>query len=132
MPFRSTRKNIETVANLEQESLRERSLSERISDAIAGFAGTLAFFVLHILWFVGWALINSGRFGSVRPFDPYPYPFLTMAVSLEAVLVSTSVLIKQNRMSRRAEQRSHLNLQIDLLSERELTKLLQMQRMICA
>jgi uncharacterized membrane protein len=132
MPFRATRKNIETVANLEQESLRDRSLSERISDAIAGFAGTLAFFIVHVAGFALWAAVNSGRISFIRPFDPYPYAFLTMAVSLEGVLVATFVLIKQNRMSRRAERRDHLMLQVDLLAERELTKLLQMQRLICA
>jgi uncharacterized membrane protein len=55
-----------------------------------------------------------------------------MLVSLEGVLLSTFVLIKQNRMSQRADQRAHLSLQISLLSEKELTKILQLQRLICA
>ena len=127
----TTRENIETVARLESEFLEHRTLSERISDTIAGFAGTLLFFLAHVGWFVVWAVVNSGALPFIRPFDPYPYPFLTMAVSLEGVLVATFVLIKQNRVSRRADHRDHLNLQIDLLAEKEITKILQMQRLIC-
>jgi uncharacterized membrane protein len=67
----------------------------------------------------------------IRAFDPYPYILLTMIVSLEGVLLSTFVLMKQNRMTKRAEQRDHLNLQVDLLSEREITKMLQLQRLMC-
>ena len=65
-------------------------------------------------------------------FDPYPFALLCMLVSLEGVLLSTFVLIKQNRMSQRADQRAHLDLQVNLLSEKEVTKLLQLQRLICA
>ena len=121
----SSQENINTVARLESEFLEERTVSERISDGIAGFAGTLFFFVLHITWFAVWAFLNSGKLALIHPFDPYPFPFLTMAVSLEGVLVSTFVLIKQNRASRRADNRNHLNLQIDLLAEKEVTKMLQ-------
>jgi uncharacterized membrane protein len=126
----ATEANIETVVKLEQESREGRTLSDRVGDAIAGFAGSMPFVGLHLLWFGCWIAINSGKVG-VRPFDPYPFIFLSMMVSLEAVLLSTFVLMKQNRMSRRGEQRDHLNLQIDLLSEKEITKMLQMQRMIC-
>lgn|SRR5690349_21420686 len=122
--------NIRTVARLEQEFLERRTLSERAGDAIAGFAGSMYFVILHITWFASWIVINSGKIGIV-PFDRFPYIFLSMLVSLEAVLLSTFVLMKQNRMSRRAEQRDHLTLQVDLLAEKEITKMLQMQRLLC-
>lgn len=64
-------------------------------------------------------------------FDPYPFALLCMLVSLEGVLLSTFVLIKQNRMSQRADQRNHLDLQVNMLAEKEITKLLQLQRLIC-
>ena len=67
----------------------------------------------------------------MRKFDPYPFIFLSMIVSVEAVLLSTFVLMKQNRMAERVDQRDHLNLQIDLLAEEEITKILQLQRLIC-
>jgi uncharacterized membrane protein len=76
-------------------------------------------------------VVNSGRVPGIEPFDPYPYVLLTMVVSMEGVIVATFVLMKQNRMSRRGDQRDHLNLQIDLLAEKEITKILQLQRLMC-
>jgi uncharacterized membrane protein len=123
--------NIETVARLEQRFLDERNRRERIGDAIAGFAGTMTFVLLQLAVFVVYAVLNSGAVPGIRPWDPYPYILLALLVSLEGVLLSTFVLMKQNRMSRRAEQRNHLDLQINLLAEKEITKMLQMQRRIC-
>ena len=88
--------------------------------------------MLHLTWFGFWVAINTGWLGAKLKFDPYPFALLCMLVSLEGVLLSTFVLIKQNRMSQRADQRAHLDLQINLLSEKEITKLLQLQRLICA
>jgi uncharacterized membrane protein len=126
----TTEENIQTVVRLEEEYLEKRTGWERIGDLVAGFAGGMPFVILHVVWFAAWIAINSGRLG-IRPFDPYPFIFLSMVVSLESVLLSTFVLIKQNRMSRRAEHRDHLNLQIDLLAEKEITKMLGMQRLLC-
>lgn len=123
--------NIESVARLEERSLEQRSVSEHIGDAIADFVGSIPFVLLHVTLFVCWVLINAGYVSFIPRFDPYPYVLLTMIVSLEGVLLSTFVLIKQNRMSKRADQRNHLNLQIDLLAEKEVTKVLQMQRKLC-
>jgi uncharacterized membrane protein len=127
----SARSNIESVARLEERSLEQRSVSEQVGDAIADFVGSIPFVLLHVTLFVCWVLINAGYVPFIPRFDPYPYVLLTMIVSLEGVLLSTFVLIKQNRMSRRADQRNHLNLQIDLLAEKEITKMLQMQRHLC-
>jgi len=71
--------------------------------------------------------MNAG----ILRFDPYPFALLCMLVSLEGVLLSTFVLIKQNRMSQRADHRNHLDLQVNMLAEKEITKLLQLQRLIC-
>jgi uncharacterized membrane protein len=125
------RANIETVARLEQDFLEQRTTTDRVGDAITGFAGTMKFVILHIVVLTGWFVVNSGVVPFIRPFDPYPYILMTMMVSLEGVLLATFILIKQNRMSRRADQRDHLNLQIDLLAEKEITKILQMQRQLC-
>jgi uncharacterized membrane protein len=122
----ATERNIETVANLERRFLRDRTWLDYIADAIAGFTGSI-YFVLITLWF----LINTGHFFGFPKFDPYPFILLAMVVSVEAVLLSTFVLMKQNRMSQRVDQRDHLNLQIDLLAEEEITKILQLQRAIC-
>lgn len=124
----SAEANINTVVQLEEEALRSRRTADRISDSVANFVGSVPFVSMHIAWFIVWASLN---YRWLR-FDPYPFPLLCMLVSLESVIISTFVLIKQNRMSQRADHRSHLDLQINLLAEKEVTKLLQMQRLICA
>ena len=127
----SARSNIEIVARMEQEFLAQRTLTDKIGDWIADAMGTMTFVILQLVGMVVWAVVNAGLVPGVKPFDPYPYVLLTMLVSMEGVLVAVFVLMKQNRMSRRADQRDHLNLQIDLLSEKEITKMLQLQRRIC-
>jgi len=116
---------IRTIIRLRLKAARERTLQERIADAITGFSGRMLFVYVHILWFTAWILVNSGRFG-LRPFDPFPFGLLTMIVSLEAIFLATFVLISQNRMSQQAEHRADLDLHIDLLTEYELTRVLQM------
>ncbi len=102
-------------------------MADRVSDSIANFVGSIRFVIIHVAWFGIWVVLNAGRWR----FDPYPFPLLCMLVSLEGVLLSTFVLIKQNRMSQRADHRSHLDLQINLLAEKEITKVLQLQRLVC-
>lgn len=123
--------NIAAICALEEEALSKRTLSDRISDAIANFVGSIPFVVVHLIWFIVWVAVNMGWLLGALKFDPYPFALLCMLVSLEGVLLSTFVLIKQNRMSQHADQRAHLDLQINLLSEREVTKMLQLQRLIC-
>jgi uncharacterized membrane protein len=117
--------SIQTIVRLEEEFLQSRGLLDRVADAIANFTGSIVFVVVHIMGFAAWFLINSGAVPGIRPFDPFPFVLLAMTVSCEAVLLSTFVLMKQNRMSARSEQRDHLHLQVALLTERELTKVLQ-------
>jgi uncharacterized membrane protein len=116
---------IRTIINLRLKAARERTLQDRIADLITGFSGRMLFVYVHIAWFALWLLLNTGLFG-IRPFDPFPYGLLTMIVSLEAIFLSTFVLISQNRMSVQAEHRADLDLHIDLLAEYELTRVLQM------
>jgi len=75
---------------------------------------------------------NTGRIPGVKPFDPWPFSLLGVMVAVEAVVLSSFIIMRQNRMMRRGEQRDHLNLQIDLLAEKEITALLQMVRALCA
>ena len=114
-----------TIIKLRLKAARERSLQDRIADAITSFSGRMVFVYVHIVWFGAWILLNGGRFG-VHPFDPFPYGLLTMVVSLEAIFLSTFVLISQNRLSKEAERRADLDLHIGLLTEHELTRVLQM------
>ena len=91
----------------------------------------MTFVMLHVIWFTLWFLINTGHL-FIAPFDPFPFILLAMAVSVEAVLLSTFVLMKQNRMARRSEEREQLHLQIAMLAEREATKTLQILRGLCS
>lgn len=122
--------NIETIAKMEEAFLQSRTIWDRIADKIVAFTGSIVFVLVHLGAFLSWFLINLGMVPGLRPFDPYPFVLLAMTVSCEAVLLSTFVLMKQNRMSSRAEQRDHLHLQVALLAEKELTKLLQGQQRI--
>ena len=124
---RSAQDNINTIVRLEDQALKDRTWADRLSDVIASFVGSLPFIIIHVIWFGIWVALNAG----ILRFDPYPFALLCMLVSLEGVLLSTFVLIKQNRMSQRADHRGHLDLQINLLAEKEVTKVLQLQRLIC-
>jgi uncharacterized membrane protein len=116
---------VQTIVHMRLKAERKRSLEERIADVITSFSGRMLFVYIHVVWFSAWILLNSGLFG-LEPFDPFPYGLLTMIVSLEAIFLSTFVLISQNRMSKQDEQRNNLDLHIDLLTEYELTRVLQM------
>ncbi|MGI8991866.1 MAG: DUF1003 domain-containing protein [Bryobacteraceae bacterium] len=128
----AVRRNIETVVKLEERSLQERSVSERLADAIGTFCGSMSFVALHLAVFTFWILVNLGLVPGIPEFDKFPFLLLSVAVSIEAIFLSTFVLMKQNRMSRRAEIRANLDLQINLLTEKEITLALQMLQLIGA
>jgi uncharacterized membrane protein len=121
--------NIRSVAEMQKHLEQERCFTERLADLIGGFSGSMSFVLIHVVFIVAWFLVNTLPLG-IRHFDPYPFILLAMIVSVEAVLLSTFVLMKQNRMQRQSDIRAHLNLQVDLLSEKEITKVLQMLRAI--
>src|SRR5438067_1836695 len=109
-------RNIETLVALKRHRNRQRNVQDRAADAITGFSGSMAFVYIHVILFAGWMILGNGMFG-LPTFDPYPYQLLTMAVSLEAIFLSTFVLVSQNRMAKDADQRADLDLHIDLLTE---------------
>jgi uncharacterized membrane protein len=121
--------NIRAIIDLERTALAASSWSARVSDAISRFAGSLWFVLCHLTAFVAWAAWNALASPSMQ-FDPYPYGLLTFIVSLEGVLIATFVLITQNRMAVQSDRRDHLNLQVDLLAEQEMTLMLRMLRRI--
>ena len=125
------RKNIRAIADLEQRALRQRNAADRISDAISRAMGSAPFALIHLLVFAAWLLVNTRTLPVIEPFDPFPFNFLTLVVSLEAIFLSVFVLMSQNRMTRQAEKRAHLDLQVDMLAEQELTASLQMVQRLC-
>lgn len=125
-------RHIKAISALEQQALQRRSGAERMSDFIVSQAGRVWAIVLHLAWFTLWIVWNSGRVPRVRPFDPFPYMGLSTVVSLEAIFLSLFILVSQNRATRRADERAHLDLQVNLLAEREATKMLQLLQALCA
>jgi uncharacterized membrane protein len=127
----SARTNVRTIARLEKAMLHHQSPTARVSNAICRGAGSGPFILVHVVWFSSWVLVNLGYVPAVAPFDPFPFTFLTMVVSLEAIFLSIFVLISQNHMAHMADRRAHLDLQINLLAEQENTIMLRMLRRLC-
>jgi uncharacterized membrane protein len=111
--------------DLRQQAQRRQGIQDRIADAITRFTGSMVFVYIHLIWIGSWVVVNLGWVG-IRPFDPYPFGLLTMIGSLEAIFLSTFVLISQNRMAAAADRRAELDLQISLLSEHEVTQAIKM------
>src|SRR6202043_3315331 len=126
-----TQFNIAAIAKLEEEALERRTRTERQSDAIVKFIGSVKFLLFHVILVAVWSTVNLGLIPNVKPFDPFPFGVLAMLVSSESVFLTIFVLISQGRMSRQSERRSHLDLQVGMLSEQELTTILQMLQKLC-
>jgi uncharacterized membrane protein len=129
-PPDTARSNVARVAKLEASALDARSLGARCATGLVRFAGTTTFAAIHLVWFVVWLAVNTGLVPGVRPFDPYPFSFLTLVVSLEAIFLSIWILIGQNEMERLADRRAHLDLQINMLAEQESTAAIRMLQRI--
>jgi uncharacterized membrane protein len=117
-----TERNVQTIVELEEAARANRSGSDRIAGAIAKFCGSMSFVWAHVILFATWLILNITP--GVEHFDPFPFTFLTLIVSLEAIFLSTFILISQNLEMRLSERRNHLDLQINLLTEQENTKML--------
>jgi uncharacterized membrane protein len=113
--------NIQAIVNLERGTQESRSVIDRFTDAVSRAASSPSFIVAHIVWFATWIGLNLHR----AAFDPFPFNLLTLAVSLEAIVLTGFVLMAQGRMTQQADKRAHLDLQINLLAEQELTAILE-------
>ena len=98
--------NVQAIKRWERTILLARSKAEQVSDWIACTAGSGPVLVLHVVWFSAWVTVNAGAVRGIRPFDPFPFPFLTMTVSLEAIFLALFVLVSQNRLTRQADKQS--------------------------
>src|SRR3954447_16449297 len=122
-----TKRNVEVIAELEELADAERGATDRLADWISKFVGSMMFVYIHVAWFTVWILAGTLPFLPVKwRVDPFPFTFLTFVVSLEAIFLSTFILISQNHEERVARRRNHLDLQINLLSEQENSQMLKM------
>ncbi len=124
-------RNIRSVARLERKHENDSTGIERFASAVATFAGSKISLLFHFVLLGGWLLINTRQFPSLKPFDPYPFSLLSSVVSCEGVLLTVFVLFRQNAAQRRADHFEQLNLQVGLLTEKEVTKALQLLRAVC-
>ena len=113
------------ITSLKAKTDARRSISEKIADSTTNAFGSIPFLVINITLFFLWIIINLNLIPRITPFDPFPFGLLTMIVSLEAIVLSIFVLISQNRASTIEDLRSEIDLQVDLITEQELTKLMQ-------
>lgn len=122
------RKNTAAISEMQRREDKGRTLSDRVSDSVTRFSGSMLFVYFHVAWFGLWVLLNAGLFTLpvVGQFDAFPFGLLTMVVSLEAIFLSTFVLISQNRMSRLAEKRAELDLHVNMLAEQKAAKTLEL------
>ncbi|MGH7204011.1 MAG: DUF1003 domain-containing protein [Candidatus Levyibacteriota bacterium] len=117
--------NVEELIALEQRDRIDMSMSDRIASIITSFSGSMLYVFLHVVWFGVWIIWNMGFF-KLKPFDPFPFSLLTMMVSLEAIFLSAFVLISQNRQALQADKRAKVDMEINMIAERENTKLIEM------
>jgi uncharacterized membrane protein len=120
------RTNISALMETRRKFLEQKTLQERAADRITAFAGSMRFVYVHAAFYGLWLLVNTGTIRVMPPFDPFPFVMLAMIASVEAIFLSTFVLISQNRMSDLAAQTADLHLHVSLLAEHEITRLVRM------
>jgi uncharacterized membrane protein len=125
-------RNIRALCAVEERQRSRRSRFDRAADAITAFAGSMRFVIAHAVLFGAWLLANTVGIPGVPRFDPFPFVMLAMFASVEAIFLSTFVLISQNRAAALAEQRADLDLHVSLLAEHEVTRLIHLVDAIAA
>src|SRR5512145_1681833 len=105
-------RNINALLEMRREFEAGKTSEERMADAITRFAGSMRFVLLHAAIVSLWIVLNLGLVPFVKPFDPFPFVMLAMIASVEAIFLTTFVLISQNRMTQLADQRADLDLQV--------------------
>jgi uncharacterized membrane protein len=123
-----TRHNVDAMRRLEDLAKAQRGFADRMAAFVATFCGSITFVWIHAAAFAAWIAWNAVP--GTSHFDPYPFTFLTLCVSLEAIFLSSFILIAQNYEMRVSERRNQLDLQINLLAEQENTKMLQLLEQI--
>ncbi len=120
-PFRS-----QITESFEAKALKKRSFGVRFADDLTSLFGSMLFLFLNATIFTGWILINTGKVPGIPIFDPFPFSMLTTVVSLEAIILTVIVLMSQNRQSLISSMREEIDIQVNLIAEREITKILKL------
>ena len=128
MSLSHVQEHIELIAKHEMEFMAQRTRAERFADSVAEFIGSLQFVGVNLVIYAVWIVMNSAV--PMHHFDPRPFSLLQTCVAMEAIFVASFILIRQGRLGRRSDERDHLMLQILLLTEKEVTAVLGMDRKI--
>ncbi len=121
-----------TIQSLKAKADAKRTFADKAADLLTKLFGTISFLLLNALLFIVWIAWNVGALPGATIFDPYPFSFLTLVVSLEAIMLAVIVLISQNRASKTAELREEMDLYVNLYSEHEITKIMYLQTLLLA
>jgi uncharacterized membrane protein len=116
--------SVKDLAQLAERERRATGQADRIADRISSVAGSMPFAVFNAVFFAGWILANSG-IGGLPAVDPYPFGGLTVIVSLEAIFLAVFVLMSQNRQAAASDRRASVDMHMDAIAEREVTKVLE-------
>ncbi|MEK7602936.1 MAG: DUF1003 domain-containing protein [Patescibacteria group bacterium] len=122
----NVQKRVSQLKTFKAKADAKRTPAEKFADFLTTKFGSVVFLGLNATWFIIWILINTSKLPIIDPFDPYPFGFLTMVVSLEAIFLAIIVLISQNREARIGELREEIELQVSTIAEGELTKLINL------
>jgi len=114
------------LRSIKAKADQKRTWAEKIADWMTSNFGSMTFLLVNALFFTVWLLINTGQIDAISIFDPFPFVLLTTIVSLEAIILAIFVLISQNRTMKVDELREEINLQVDLISQKEATKIIKM------
>lgn len=118
------------IHSIRAKANARRSHSEKFADWMTDVFGTIEFLWFNIIWFALWLLINSNLVPFIPVFDPYPFGVLTMIVSLEAIALAVIVLISQNRAARISELREEIDIQVNMIVETEVTKIMKLMAIL--
>ena len=130
MPGDHVKSSHRLIQSFEADQLKNRPKFIQIADRLTLLFGSISFFTLNALLFIVWIAINTGSVPLIPVFDPYPFILLTMFVSLEAMFLSIIVLMSQNRQGHIFTLREELDMQVNLLAEREITMSLKILKLM--
>ncbi len=121
-------KHIQTISQQEKEFQARQTTLDKLAHVTGSFVGSFPFILLHVIWFSCWLLINTVPNRWISPFDPFPFALLAILIEVEGIFLVSLILMRQNRMNRRSDEREHLTLQVLLLAEQEITTLIDIER----
>ena len=102
-----------------EELAAQSTYLERLADKVTAFTGRAHFVTVHVLWFLAWVILNSGAIVAGVVFDAYPYSLLGIILSIEAILITSFVLISQNRQNAHQDQRAELDYEVNVKAYRK-------------